>query len=128
MAINYSITEQVQGSGITARKTQDKSGAAHVQIVETVATAQTDSEIALTLDVSEIVALYINSTQDVTLETNDGSSPDNTIALTADNPYIWHDESYHDCLLTEDVTALFITNASGATATITVWALYDPTP
>lgn len=128
MAIQYTLNETVNGSGISAVKAQSFSEAAHVQISEIVATGETDLEIALDLDVSELEFVYVNSTEDVTLETNSGTVPDDTIALTANNPYIWHSGSYHAALLTTDITSIFITNASGSNATITVWVLYDSTP
>lgn len=128
MSIQYTLTEQVQGSGISAVKQQTKSGNAHTQVIKSVADSETDYEIAFELDVSEIEFLYINSTQDVTFETNDGAAPDNSISLLANQPYTWYNGSYDDCLLDTDVTALFITNASGSAATVNVWALYDSTP
>ena len=128
MSIRYQLNETIMGSGISAVKVQSFSNVAHVQISEDVPTDETDLEIALVLDVDQIAFVYINSTQDVTFETNIAATPDNTIALTANNPYVWHTGSYHALLLTVDITKIFITNTSGSTAEVTVWALYDSTP
>jgi hypothetical protein len=95
---------------------------------ESVADSETDYEIVVALDVSAIQAIIITSDQDVTLETNSGAAPDDTIALTANNPYVWYTGSYYTNLLTTDITSIFITNASGSTATIDVLALVDATP
>lgn len=128
MATHY-LTIGVSGSGIARSKTISKSGTGVALIDgETVATAQTDSEINFDLDVSAVTAFYLESNQDITFETNDGSTPDDTIALKANEPYIWHATSYDSFLLGTDVTSVFITNASGATATIYCSALYDATP
>lgn len=95
---------------------------------ETVANGQTDDEIIVAIDVSAVKAFYLVSDQPVTFETNSGSTPDNSISLLAGVPYIWTEDSYDTFLLDTDVTSVFITNASGATATIYLKALMDATP
>jgi hypothetical protein len=94
---------------------------------ETVDTDETDHEINFDLDVSACKMFYLVSSQNVTFE--DSAAGDNVvIALKAGVPYVWHANSYDSFLLDTDVTSIFITNASGATATIYCLALYDPTP
>ncbi len=39
-----------------------------------------------------------------------------------------NEDSYHPNLLTTDITALYITNASGNAATFYLECVYDPTP
>jgi hypothetical protein len=95
---------------------------------ESVADGQTDFQITLTLDVSAVKAFLLMSSQDVTFETNSGSSPADTIALLANVPYAWHTNDYNAFLLGTDVTAVFITNASGSTALIDLIVGADPTP
>jgi hypothetical protein len=94
---------------------------------EEVATGTTDHEINFDLDVSACKSFFLVSDQDVTFEdVADGSSI--TIALKAGVPYVWHSDSYDSFLLDTDVTSVFITNASGATATISFEAIVDTTP
>jgi hypothetical protein len=129
MAI-HKIKLGVEGSGIS-RNQEISNTQAGVNLIdgETVATAETDYEINFDLDVSACKSFYLESDQDVTFETNSGSSADNTIALRANEPYVWHANSYDSFLLTVDVTtSVFVTNASGSTATIYCVALYDVTP
>lgn len=125
----HKLTLAVEGSGVS--RTHDISntdGGVALIDGETVATAETDKEITLALDVSACSSFYLVSDQDVTFETNDGSSPDNSISLLANVPYVWHENSYDSFLLDTDVTSVFITNASGSTATIYCVALFDVTP
>lgn len=103
-------------------------GSGSVEITEDVATGQTDSQINVAIDVSEVASFVLVSTQNVTFETNSGSAADDTIALLANVPYIWNTSSYDAFLLGTDVTAIFITNASGATATISLRCVQDATP
>lgn len=113
----------------TISKTVTETGTGVVTIDnETVADSTTDGELAFTLDVSACVMFYIVSDQNVTVETNDGSSADNTLSLIANEPYFWHSSSLDSFLLDTDVTSIFVTNASGSTATIFAEAIYDATP
>jgi hypothetical protein len=124
---NHVITEKVEVGATQITKTSLHTGAAKQSIEETVPDSSTDLEIAFALDVSQLKSIYIVSDQDITLETNSGSAADDTIALVAGVPYIWHSDSYHTCLLGTDITELYATNASGTDATLQIEALYDPT-
>lgn len=120
--------EYQKGGGNTIAREVEKSASGSIEIEETIADSSTDEEIAFALDVSACEMFFIVSSRDVTVETNDGSSADDTLALKAGEPYVWHSTSLDSFLLTQDVTSLFVTNASGSSATIIVEALYDPTP
>lgn len=99
-----------------------------VEIDETVANGQTDKLVTFSLDVSQIKAFELYSDVAVTVETNAvDHSGGNQIVLVAGLPYRWCSDDYNTFLLTVDVTKLYITNASGSTANITIRALYDPT-
>jgi hypothetical protein len=125
----HKVTLAVEGSGVSLTKdiSNTQAGVALID-GETVATAETDYEINFDLDVSACKSFYLVSDQAVTFETNSGAAPDNTISLRANEPYLWHTNAYDSFLLTVDVTSVFITNASGATATIYCVALFDVTP
>ena len=101
---------------------------------ESVPDSSTDLQINVTIDVSALVVIYLLSDKDVTIETNSGSTPDDTIVLKANKPYIWgNDGDTFDAAsvtqkLSVDVTAFFVTNASGAAAQIKCEVLQDATP
>lgn len=99
-------------------------------IDQAIADSETDFEIVVGIDVSQIVHIYIKCDQDITIETNDGTTPADTINLKADVPYVFNADldAYFTDLLTTDVTSLFITNASGSTANLQLEVLTDPTP
>lgn len=122
------VTRRVQYGSEVFNETKTYTGTGGIEIEESIADSTTDGEVAFTLDVSEIVAFWAHSDQAVTIETNDGSSPGDTITLAAGVPLIWTENDDHANPLTTDVTALFITNASGAAATVSVGAVYDATP
>ena len=131
MASSGTITIAYSGGGISQSNTITKSSTARVQWEEIVVTATTDGQILCpTIDESTVVLLYINSTQNVTIETNSGAAPDDTFTLIANEPYVWWTAAPFVNKLTTDigVNGVYVTNASGASATITFEAILDTTP
>lgn len=129
MAATHDLGLNWAGGNTSLSSSQTFTGTGEANIVaETVADSVTDKQVNIAIDVSEIQSIYILSSQDLTLETNNGGAPVDTIALLAGVAYIWHTGSYFTNLLTTDVTALFLTNASGATATFDLRCVYDSTP
>lgn len=88
----------------------------------------TDLVANLSLDVSEMKSLLIVSDQDVTIKTNSLGSPDDTLALQADEPVVWWSTGVFANPLTVDVTSLHIVNAGSTAATVKLRALQDVTP
>lgn len=127
MSYEADFTEKLAFQGISTSKTNEVEAGGHIGVNEPIANATTNGEVAFTLDVSQLKGIYIVSDQDILLETNDGSSPDDTISLKAGIPYLWHENSYHACLFDADITALFVTNTSGSTANLKIDAFFDPT-
>jgi hypothetical protein len=130
MSVTHRITQKIESpEGSLEKINSYTAGNASQNIVdETIADGQTNKQLTYTLDVSAVKSFFMVSDQDVTFETNDGTSPDDVIALKAGVPYVWNTDSYDAFLLGTDVTAIFITNASGATATLNIRASQDPSP
>ena len=84
--------------------------------------------INVAIDVSEVQMIMITSDQDLTLEANDGSTPDFTIELEANKPFIEVLDGYHTSELTDDVTTFYATNSSGAAANLRILGTVDATP
>jgi len=130
MAYSGTINISYDGGGTTKTDTITKSSTGRVSWEESVADDSTDFQINCpAVDVSELELVYIKSTQDVTFETNDGTTPDDTLALKANEPYVWWTAAPFVNKLTTDITTnVFVTNASGAAATVTFEAILDTTP
>lgn len=125
----HSITRGWAQAGLSYQKTQNVVADSEVNADVAVPDSSTDLEALLPVDVSQVKSIFILSDQDVTLETNDGSTPADTIALKADVPLIWElSNGYYDCPFSEDVTAMYFTNASGSAATVQIRTLQDLTP
>jgi hypothetical protein len=128
MSFSHIVTQNVQVGSTLVSGSETYTGSGKVSIEETIAASTTDDDIVLALDVSAIQSIIILSDQDVKIETNDGTSPDDTIDLVADVPYVWNTDSYDSCLLTTDVTVIYVTNAGATAATLKIEALLDATP
>lgn len=108
-------------TGLSKTKTKQVQADAQVLLSSyAIAANQTDHEIVLAIDVSQVRAIHIQSDQDCTLETNSGSAADDTIALKANIPYQWCTNDYNSLLLTVDVTKIYITNTTALTLDILV--------
>jgi len=132
MSANLTITHKAtwEGGQIETQKdfAEDDGVYTHVPPLD-VAGSTTDKEVVVAIDVSQIKELIIKASVDMTLETNDGTTPDNTIALKANFAYVWaKDYSYDTCKLTVDVTKLYLTNAGATAGTFELLCVYDSTP
>lgn len=129
MAITYTMTESLTRNGATFTKSRDiATGDAEWVAEHTVPDSTTDQQVIVALDVSAIKCIVINSTKALTIETNNSSVPDETLALVADVPTVWYTNKYHAKDFAVDITTLYLTNASGASATVNFFVLYDSTP
>lgn len=97
-------------------------------VSESFADSTTDTLVAFTMDFSQLKMLTILSDQDLQIETNaDDATGGQTITLLAGIPYHWIFGSGITNPITNDITALYVTNASGATANLQIMSLEDPT-
>ncbi len=128
MSFSHTAALNLASASGTLERTKAYSGSGEINISESVVTASTDLAITCAIDVSAVKSFYVVSDQAVTLETNSGGSPTNTIVLKAGVPYQWNTDSYNTFLLTGDVTVIYVTNASGSTAAIELRCVQDSTP
>jgi len=125
----HTLRWEVTNNGTVRTTTKSYTGTLSVTVDgETVADSQTDQLLVMSLDVSAVKSFWMVSDQALTVETNDGTTPADTIVLVANVPYVWCTDSYDTFLLGTDVTALYLTNASGSTATLKIEAVVDPSP
>lgn len=101
-----------------------------IELEESVPDATTDRALSVAIDVSAMTDLYMVSTAALTIQTNSGSSPDDTIVLEANKPLVWRagGTGHPANPLGTDVTAIYLTNASGSAATFRMWVGVDSTP
>jgi hypothetical protein len=129
MSFTHKLTRSWSKSGATPVSAEiEKTGGSEANISESIPDSSSDLEVNWTCDYTALELLYITSDQDITIETNDGTYPDDTLTINANQAVSWADGDEFDCPLTADVTALFVTNASGLAAQLEIRSLTDPTP
>jgi len=127
MTVSAVTTISVTIGGVTRRGTITKSAGTNVTVSETVPGDSTDLLIAFACDVSQLKSLYMKSDKDLVIETNDGSSPQETITLIAGEPVCWAAANTLACPFSGDITALYATEANGDDAEFELEAIIDPT-
>jgi len=99
-----------------------------VSVSKSIPDETTDMEIIFAVPYAQIKAILLASDQAITVEVNSSSAPDQIFTLLANQPLLW---LYGDPIanpITQDITKLYITNASGAAAALEVRAILDATP
>lgn len=105
-----------------------RTGGLALNLIEPIPDASDDLELLVGFSVVGLKLLVLSADQDLLLKTNSDSAPDDTVTLTAGSPVIWYQGCGWELPFESAVTALYVTNASGAEATLRMRALFDPTP
>lgn len=120
------FTQNSAGLGSTLNATNVRVGSSGVNVDEPIAIGGVDVEIEVAFPVSDMTGVAILCDQDLTLETNDGTVPVDTITLLAGIPVQWLGSGPAPFLT--DVTSIFATNTSGSIANLQLMVVYDSTP
>lgn len=129
MSIEYVMTRSIAAGGQSVSSRISISGGASYGIDESIPVAA-NNLVALTIDVSQLKAIWFSTDKTVTLYFNDLSSgsPSKTIVLTADQAFSWDNLSGHaNPFGATDVTALYVTRTGTGAARLRGFVLTDPT-
>lgn len=121
---SYTIACTSDGKRISATETFSTTDNVQKLSVE-VANGQTDYEILIGIDISKLKLFMLKTDVAATIETNSGSTPDDTFTLAAGGLVFYKDGDTLANTFTADVSALYVTNSSGSTATIEVFVATD---
>ena len=130
MSLTHNVAVNWSTGNRAISNTVSRSNSAADSVEETVPGASTDLEIIYALDVSAAKVIFMVCDRDLTVETNDGTTPDATVSLKAGVPLWWDSTSayYTNPFGSTDITSLFVTLAAGDDATFQLEVLKDPTP
>lgn len=106
-------------SGITATATGTSGTTIDVEVPATT----TDQLFTIAIDISELESIFLYTDGALTIETNSSSAPDDTFVFAANKPLCWVNgmptiDAASQNPFDADVTALYLTNASGSTVTL----------
>lgn len=129
MAINTTLTLSITGIGNNVSQSVAIACSGTADVNETIADNTTDGAITFALDISATKVIYMVSDQAITVKTNSSSTPQETINLAANVPLLYAPTLLGSAApFADDVTGLFVTNESGAAATLIIKAGTDVTP
>ena len=77
--------------------------------------------------VARVKSLFILASAALSLKTNDSGTPDQTMTLAAGRPVVWKSTDQGACPIEDDITALFLVNASATACTCQIYVLWDST-
>lgn len=126
MPFTHTVASQISAGGTTTTSTNAITAGAEMNLSETITASTTDVAVSMSLDVSQAKSVYIVADQNLTLETNNATSPADTLSLVAGVPYAWQD-GYGTLAFGTDIVGLFVTNGTGTDATLQAFILFDPT-
>lgn len=133
MAITHTFTYKFDNGSQVISQTVALSAGQQISIDESFANGAADVLVAVNIDISQLQSLFILADGVITIETNSSSAPDDTLLLAANKAVVWQKAQYtldaaaNENLFDADITALYVSNASGATVRLQIQALIDPT-
>jgi hypothetical protein len=130
MSIEHIIRQEVVADGQTLSERLSFTGSAGINVDEQGSGAVTDlAVVGFSIDVSALQYIYIKASTNMTLEFGDASTPDKTLALVANKPFLWHNQSLQaNPFGSTDVDSLFITKAGSGAWRLQIKGLVDATP
>ena len=115
------------GSG-TVSNVLTKTSESSVEMTVSIPAETTDMEVDIAIDTAAVKSLLISADGALTIETNDGTTPDDTLAVDENEPLTYMVDTEDTLQLTVDVTKLYVTNAGAAAVTLDIRVLVDATP
>ncbi len=111
---DVTIASRYNGENVTGTVSIVADGMTSLDV--TVPGSTTDQAASVSILTAKVKSLYMLSSVDLTVQTNNGTTPDNTFTLKAGVPYFWDGQSgYFSNPLSANITTLYLTNA-GTTA------------
>lgn len=123
------MTRTYNDGATTLTKSETVTSGGNLLVDESIPDGSTNLQIAFAFTKTKLQSIYILASGVLTLKTNSTSSPGETIVLAANQPVQW---SALDAVLipnpfSTNVTTLYVTNASGAAATLQIRGVVDLT-
>lgn len=122
-SVTVGVSRQLSAGGDALSGTVVITGGTKQEKSQSFAANTTDVLIPFAFTRAALKEIWISTDKNVTLETNSGSAPDDTIALAAGDPYHWRATNGVKQPFAADVTGLYFTNGAGAVANIEVRVL-----
>lgn len=117
------MQQSVKVGSNTIAKSTNATVETQVILDEVVEDSVTDQEHLVAIDVSALKMFAMVASVDMTVDTNDSGTPQETFSLTAGVPVFFKEGD--DAIFSGDVTKLFVSNSSGEDGVLSVLAGMD---
>ena len=128
MSFTHKITRRYETEGELIEQTKVITADGEDNRDPVIPDSTTDQLVNMTIDISQLKSIYISTDNTVTLETNNATTPIDTLTITPDQPVDWQVGDVHSNPFSADVTAIYLTNNSGSVANVKIRKLEDSTP
>ncbi len=129
MSFTHVVTSTVTIADLTYTWSNNQTADQVNNIDASIPDASTDLEVTWEADISAMKTFMMVADGVITVETNSGSSADDTFVLAAGEPIVWSTgQGLVNPLTADVVTNIFVTNASGGAVALKIRMLQDPTP
>ena len=125
MSFTHQVQRNVYSNALNVATSETLEGDVEAAVSQDIDASAVNIEILVALDVSKLQSVVIKSSQDCTVKTNSSGSPDDTLTLVANVPYVWTINSYDASLITADVSKIFVTNGAAVAMTFQLLALAE---
>lgn len=128
MSEQLTFVQGVQDGASQISKESSVTGSVRQSIEESIAGLATDTQVTIAFPVTGLKGLYLVADGALTIQTNSGSAPDDTLTLAANVPLVWFDGCGTACPITVAVTKFYCTNSGASAVALRGKVLYDATP
>ena len=128
MSFTHERTITYKTDSGTVSNVLTKTSESSVEMTVSIPAETTDMEVDIAIDTAAVKSLLISADGALTIETNDGTTPDDTLAVDENEPLTYMVDTEDTLQLTVDVTKLYVTNAGAAAVTLDIRVLVDATP
>lgn len=122
---SHKITRTTSVSGRSVTSTQEETGEVGQTFEFTIVDSAVDTLIAIAFAIAKLKSIIITVTQNIALETNSATVPDDTINLKSVSAFQWGVGEERTNPFTVDVDGFFFSNSSGFDAVVKIEVLYD---
>lgn len=122
--ITHTITKTWQGSNsLSLTKSVSFQASEELNFDFSLAANTTNQQVNLAFTKADLQSIFISSDQDITIKTNSSGSPQDTLTITAGNPFEWDATSGIANPFAGSVTTAYFTNGTSTNANVSVRTL-----
>lgn len=127
------LLEQLVGQGANVSQSNQYTADGGIDINPVIEADALDAEVVIAFKKDDIAILVILADKDVTMEVNDSDGAGGSVALQANEPFIFKSDEATYVTLTEmgitaDVTGLFFTETNSVEVNVNIRVVHDATP